>query len=167
VGGKSDGFSRAILVASGVAICMGLASCVYPFDDQAGGGATYTMYQSGYRLQSLPYGYRSETISGNPYYYDNGNYYRRDSSGYVVVEAPRDSRYYDDYRRVRQNREVNSSRNQQIYDRNNPQVRHGEVITRLPSGHRVVTHRGQNYYQVNDRYYIQDRAGYVRVANPY
>lgn len=163
----SIGLSRSIIATTGFALIMGLSSCYFPHESQHGRNSTYTPYQSGYRFQTLPAGYRSETLSGTRYYYDNGNYYRRDSRGYVIVDAPRGSRYNEDYRAVRQGREVNSRRNQRIYDRNNPEVRYGEVITRLPSRHRVVNHRGQRYYQSGDHYYTRDQRGYTLVRNPY
>jgi len=159
--------SGTILAAAGVVLCMSLSSCLFPYDGTVGGGATYSIYQPGHRIQSLPAGYRSEMISGATYYYDNGNYYQRDSRDYVVVDAPRNSRYYDDYRRVRENREVNSRRNQRIYDRNNSPNRYGDVIPRLPHGYRVVNHRGQRYYQAGDQYYVRGQGGYLRVRNPY
>lgn len=166
-GKKSQRHPRWIVAATGAALCLSLSACFFPNDGYVGRGATYTTYQPGYRTQALPAGYRSEVISGSTYYYDNGNYYRRDPRGYVVVDAPRNSRYYGDYGQVRQGREVNSRRNQRIYDRNNALNRDGELIPRLPSGHRVVNHRGQRYYQVDDRYYVRDQSGYVRVRNPY
>jgi len=43
----------------------------------------------------------------------------------------------------------------------------GEVLTRLPHGHRVVNHRGNTYYQVGDRYYRRDNKNYVLVNRPY
>jgi hypothetical protein len=161
------GLSRSIIATTGVALVLGLSSCYFPHEGQVGRHSTYTPYQSGYRLQTLPAGYRSETLSGTRYYYDNGNYYHRDSSGYVIVDAPRGSRYYEDYRAVRQGREVNSRSNQRIYDRNNPEMRYGDIITRLPSRHRVVNHRGQRYYQAGDRFYTRDQRGYTLVRNPY
>ncbi len=164
---KSRVLSGVIIATTGAALLLGLSSCYFPHDGQVGRHSNYTPYQSGYRMQTLPAGYRSETLSGTRYYYDNGNYYRGDSNGYVIVDAPRGSRYHQDYQRVRQGREVNSRSNQRIYDRNNPEVRYGEVITRLPSRHRVVNHRGQRYYQAGDRYYTRDQRGYTLVRNPY
>ena len=164
---KPRGISGAVIATASAALILGLASCDFPHGGHYGGHSTYTPYQSGYRLQTLPAGYRSETLSGNRYYYDNGNYYRRDSNGYVIVDAPRGSRYHEEYRRVRQGREVNSRSNQRIYDRNNPRPRYGEVITRLPSDHRTVNHRGKRYYQSGDHFYTRSTRGYTLVRNPY
>lgn len=93
---------RPILTLTGAALCLSLASCVYPSDDGGHhgghvGSTTYTTYQPGYRITSLPQGYRSESISGRDYYYHNGAYYQRNADGYVVTEAPRQSRYYSEY----------------------------------------------------------------------
>jgi hypothetical protein len=69
----------------------------YRQSPQPGSRTTYTTYQPGYTTTSLPQGYRSETISGRNYYYHNGAYYQRGSNGYIVTEAPRQSRYYSEY----------------------------------------------------------------------
>jgi hypothetical protein len=156
-----------MFVITGVALCMGLASCVVPYDSYGGNTATVTTYRPGYRINSLPGGYRSETISGSTYYYHDGHYYRQASGGYVVVDAPRNSRYHDDY-----------GRRQQIYqpdrlyrespDRHDGRYERGEVITRLPAGYRQVNHRGDTYYQVGDRYYRRQKdRSYVIVSNPF
>jgi hypothetical protein len=163
---KPNGFIRPMFVISGVALCMGLASCLLPYDSQDGGSVSVTRYSPGYRVNSLPGGYRSENISGSTYYYYNGYYYRPVSGGYVVVDAPRTSRYYDDYSRRQRtyqtNREYQESpkRHDGRYDRS-------EVITRLPKGYRVINHRGNEYYQVGDRYYRRQNDTYVIVSSPY
>jgi hypothetical protein len=91
-----------ILALTGAALCLTLASCVAPYGDgYRGSTTTYTTYQPGYRTTSLPSGYRSETISGRNYYYHNGAYYQRNAGGYVVTQAPRQSRYYTEYTRYR------------------------------------------------------------------
>jgi hypothetical protein len=159
--------STILLVTSGLAIGM-LTSCVVPYDSSGGyGSATFTTstYQPGYRLTSLPSGYRSEVIAGNNYYYHNGAYYRRDSNGYIVVDAPRTSRYYSDYD---QRRGSNNYRTTDGYrdhrDQRNDSVR---VITRLPSGYRVVNHGGTEYYQAGDQFYRRQADGYMVVSSPY
>lgn len=164
VAGKSRGFSKPVFAITGVALCMGLASCVGPYDSY--GGGSVTSYQPGYTISSLPDNYRSETISGNTYYYHDGHYYRPDSDGYVVVEAPRSSRYYDDYNRnhqaYRENRDDRGpySRNDQRYDR-------GQFVTRLPDGYREVNHRGDTYYRAGDRFYSRQGRRYVIVSSPF
>jgi|GEM_PF-993610 len=45
-------------------------------------------YNPGYVTRTLPAGYTTRSYRGADYYIANGNYYRRDKRGYVVVEAP-------------------------------------------------------------------------------
>jgi hypothetical protein len=163
---KPLGFIRPMFVIAGVALCMGLSSCVVPYDSHGGSSVSVTRYSPGYRITSLPGGYRSENISGSTYYYHDGYYYRPGSGGYVVVDAPRTSRYYDDYSRRQQT--YQSSRDYRgSSDRHDGQYQRTEVITRLPDGYRVVRHRGNEYYQVGDRYYRRDNNAYVVVSRPY
>jgi hypothetical protein len=164
--GKLRGFSRPMLVIAGVALCMSLVSCVVPYDSHGGGSVSVTRYSPGYRINSLPGGYRSENISGSTYYYHDGYYYRQGSGGYVVVDAPRSSRYYDDYGRRRQSSHSNMEYRESP-DRHDQRYERGEVITRLPGGYREVNHRGNTYYQVGDRYYRRDNDTYVIVSRPY
>lgn len=88
-----------IIAASGAALCLLLTSCIIPVEDTRG-SRVYTTYEPGYRTTSLPSGYRTENISGRTYYYHDGSYYRRDSNGYIITDAPRESRYYSDYDRL-------------------------------------------------------------------
>jgi hypothetical protein len=163
---KPRGFPRPAFVIAGVALSMGLASCVDPYYSQGGGSVSVTSYSPGYRVTSLPGGYRSEIISGSTYYYHDGSYYRRGSGGYVVVNAPRSSRYYDDYSRrhltTQQGRGYRDSSSR--YDR---RYQRGETITRLPDGYREVNHRGVTYYQAGDRYYRRNGETYVITNRPY
>ena len=93
---------RPFLTLTGAALCLSLASCVAPYGGgYQGSSTTYTSYQPGYRTTSLPRGYRSENLGGSTYYYHNGAYYQRNAGGYVVTEAPRQSRYYTEYTRYR------------------------------------------------------------------
>jgi len=48
----------------------------------------YSYYEIGFRLNALPAPYVRIVVSGVPYYYASGVYYRRYSSGYIVVSAP-------------------------------------------------------------------------------
>lgn len=168
--------STILLVTSGLAIGM-LSSCVVPYDSGSGGYGSTTVttssYQPGYRLNRLPSGYRSEVISGNNYYYHDGAYYRRDSNGYIVVDAPRTSRYYSDYDRRRSSNTTyrrsdgdrdDRYRDERYRDQHNDSVR---VITRLPSGYREVTYGGTRYYQAGDQFYRRQSDGYVIVSRPY
>ena len=161
---KPLGFSRPIFVITGLALCIGLGSCIYPSDGY--GGSYSTTYRPGYRVNSLPGGYRSENISGNTYYYHDGYYYRPSSGGYVVVDAPRNSRYYDDYNR-RQRTYQTTTEYRESPDRHDGRYERGEVITRLPDGYRVVNHRGDTYYQAGDRYYRRQGDVYVISTRPY
>lgn len=153
--------SISILLASGLAIGM-LSSCVEPYESQGPTSVTTTYYQPGYRTNALPSGYRSEVISGSNYYYSNGSYYRPDSAGYVVVDAPRTSRYYTEYDRYRESRNDRPPNNYR--DPRNESVR---VITRLPSDYRVVNYGGSQYYQSGDNYYRRQGTGYIVVSRPY
>jgi hypothetical protein len=164
--GKPRAFVRPMFVITGVTLCMSLASCVVPYDSHGGGSVSVTRYSPGYRINSLPGGYRSENISGSTYYYHDGYYYRPGSGGYVVVDAPRTSRYYDDYSRRHQT--YQSGRDYQgSSDRHDGRYDRGEVITRLPEGYRVVNHRGETYYQTGDRYYRRQGETYIIASRPY
>ena len=84
----------------------------------------------------------------------------------MVVDAPRSSRYYDEYSRRQRNYQTNqdyrssSNRDSQRYERT-------QIITRLPDGYREVNHRGQRYYQSGDRYYRRQGDSYIIVSSPY
>ncbi len=158
---------KTVIAFSAIATGLGLTSCVAPYDayGSGGGSTSVTTYSTGQRFNTLPGGYRTETVSGNTYYYHNGHYYNRRSGGYVIVDAPSSSRYYSEYSRYRgQDRNYNGRDDR--YDRNsrNNQTR---VITRLPSGYRTVTHRGQSYYQHQNQYYRRQGSGYVTVTSPF
>jgi hypothetical protein len=107
--GNSQGWHGPLSVISCAALCIGLSSCMYPYEPYGERSVTITRYSPGYTVSSLPGGYYSETIMGRTYYYYDGHYYQRGSVGYVVVDAPRGSRYYDDY--VRRQRNYESRRN--------------------------------------------------------
>ncbi len=146
--------TRAIILsaaAAGAAAFL-LPGCVDPYY----AGTTATVYRPGYVVQSLPSGYRVETISGTRYYYHNDVYYRPQGRGYVVVESPhrharRDYDRRDDHR----------------WDRNRGPRRDVTVIRELPRGYKVVTHRGQRYYRAGDVYYQSRGGGYVVVRSPF
>ncbi|MEP2776197.1 MAG: DUF6515 family protein [Luteolibacter sp.] len=142
---------KPLLLVAGIATSFALSSCVVPYESST----TVRTYDPGYTVTSLPSGYRTEVISGTNYYYYNGNYYRRDSRGYVVVEAPRRSRYYDEYTRYG-NTTVHNHRDGSSH-----------VVDRLPSGYTTVEHRGQRYYRANDRYYRRQGSSYIVVASPF
>lgn len=156
-----------LLLGSSLAIGMTLSSCVVPSDGYGSSTTTVTTYQPGRKINSLPGGYRSETISGTTYYYHDGSYYRRQSDGYVVVEAPRSSRYYSDYER-RYRSDYRDQRGSRYYrDSRDPRNESVRVVTRLPDGYRVVTRGGTQYYQAGDQYYRRDGDRYIVVSQPY
>lgn len=77
-----------------------MVSCVAPSDAYYDAyGTTMPRYLPSHKVHTLPNGYHTEKIGDVTYYYDNGEYFRPHGAGYVVVEAPRSSRYYGDYRR--------------------------------------------------------------------
>ena len=159
---KPQGFLRPKFVIGGMALCMGLASCVVPHDSMGGGSVTVSSYSPGYTVASLPGGYRTERISGSTYYYHDGSYFRQGSGGYVVVDAPRTSRYYTEYSSRQQNRSYSdaSNRRGQLSERSG-------FVNRLPSGYQVVNHSGRTYYRAGDRYYSRQGGGYLVVSSPY
>ena len=114
-----------------------------------------TTYRPGYTVDTLPGGYRSETIAGTNYYYHNGAYYQRRSNNYVVVEAPRRSRYYDEYTSYGNTTVRNYSDGS------------SQVIRELPRGYQTVDYRGEPYYRYQDSYYRRQGSGYVTVASPF
>ena len=101
-------------------------------------------------------------ISGSDYYYHNGAYYRRESNGFVVVDAPRTSRYYTEYDRYRGSQNYRSSNTYR-----DPRDANVGAVTRLPSGYRVVNHGGSQYYQAGENYYRRQGDGYIVVNPPY
>lgn len=154
---------RPIIALTGAAVCLSLASCVDVNDDgyghYAGSSSGYSTYQPGYSITSLPSGYRTETISGRNYYYYNGAYYQRNSNGYVVTEAPRGSRYYNEYSRTRQTVQPSGRTTYTTYQP-------GYKTTSLPSGYRMETISGRNYYYHNGAYYQRNSGGYVVTEAP-
>jgi hypothetical protein len=155
---------RPILALTGAAVCLSLASCVDVLEDgraghYSGAASNYSRYQPGYSLTSLPSGYRTETISGRNYYYHNGAYYQRNSSGYVVTEAPRQSRYYKEYNRSRQTVQPDGRTTYNTY-------RPGYATTTLPSGYRTESISGRKYYYHNGAYYQRSSNGYIVTEAP-
>lgn len=151
---------RPFLALTGAALCLSLISCVVPYGNgYQGSSTTYTTYQPGYRTTSLPQGYRSESISGRNYYYHNGHYYERNSGGYVVIDAPRQSRYYSDYSRFRQGDRHDGRTTVTTY-------RPGYRLSSLPSGYRSENLGGSTYYYHNGAYYQRNAGGYVVTEAP-
>lgn len=136
---KTSVIKPLILGSFGLAIAAMLPSCV---ETTAGYASPHASVSVGYQVRTLPYGYRTEIISGSTYYIHGGNYYVLRPGGRYVVVAPPSRGYV-----------------------------HGShpsgVVTRLPSGYRVVNHRGIRYYQVGNIYYQQRGREYVVVRRPY
>lgn len=136
---KSSVKKLLVLGGFGLAISAMLPSCVATTAGYVGPQASVHV---GYEVRALPYGYRTEVVSGTTYYVHNGSYYRpRPGGRFVVVTAPR-----------------------RVYVQGSHPT---AVITRLPAGYRVVTHRGVRYYQSRNVFYQQRGNGYVIVARPY
>jgi len=134
-----------LALAASLIIGPGLTSCIAPVE--AYGNTTNNYYEPGYRINSLPRGYRTEEIDGRIYFYHEGIYYRREGRGYVVVRAPRDSRYQREHRN---------------HHRNND----GRVIRQLPRQHRSFTYRGVRYFEAGNRYYRRHGEGFIEVRKP-
>jgi len=138
--------SNTMLLCAAIGAGLGLSSCVTPYEGYS--TTSVTTYRPGYTVRSLPSGYRTEVISGRNYYYHNGAYFERRNNSYVVVEAPRSSRYYGDYSR---------------YGRRGG----SQVIRELPRGYTTVEYRGTPYYRYQDRYYRREGSGYIVVESPF
>lgn len=157
---KGTSRSRLLPALAGTALCLSLASCVYPYDDgRYESTSTITTYQPGYRIASLPEGYRRETISGRNYYYHQGSYYQRSSGSYVVIDAPRQSRYYSEYNRSRRVVQPERLTTAATY-------MPGYRIDSLPSGYRSENLGGSTYYYHNGAYYQRHSGGYVVAEAP-
>ncbi len=151
---------KPILALTGAALCLSLTSCVAPYGDgYLGSSTTYTAYQPGYRTTSLPRGYRSETISGRSYYYHNGAYYQQNPGGYIVTDAPRQSRYYSEYNRSRQVLQPRGATTVTTYQP-------GYRLSSLPRGYRSEKIGGSTYYYHNGAYYQRNAGGYVVTQAP-
>lgn len=155
-----------LVSGTALAIAMSLGSCIVPTDGYQGSSTTITTYQPGRRIDSLPGGYRTETISGVSYYYHDGYYYRSDSGGYVVVEPPRTSRYYSDYDRHHHAQHRDMADHRDYRRPGGSQIEEVRTVTRLPDGYRVINRDGVQYYQAGDRYYRREGGGYVIVDRP-
>lgn len=157
---KGTNCTRCLPVLARAALCLSLASCVYPYDDgRYGDPSTITTYQPGYRTTGLPLGYRRETISGHKYYYHDGSYYRLISGSYVVTDAPPQSRYLAEYNRSRQ--AVQPARRTAT-----TAYQPGHRLNRLPNGYRSENLGGSTYYYHNGSYYQRNSGGYVVAEAP-
>lgn len=152
-----------LLLASGLAVGL-LSSCVAPYDHRGSASVSASYYEPGYRVTSLPKGYRSERIGDGEYYYYNGAYFQRHTTGYVVVDAPRTSRYYTEYDRYRVRRTPGYSGPYR-----NPAYSRGRTIDGYPyayRGYRTINYGGGGYHRSEDMEYRRqgpghDAAGYA------
>ena len=143
--------SKSIAAAS-LAVLALIPACVDPYYGGGGGvSTTVTTYRPGYEVDTLPYGYRTETYGGTRYYTVGDTYYQSRGGRYVVVESPRRRVYSDEPRRD--------------YERTSYERR--DYITTLPRGYRMTTIHGNRYYQAGDVYYRPQGSGYVVVREPY
>jgi hypothetical protein len=168
---KSYRHLKPLIIISSLTVGLSLSSCVDPSYQQYGSNYQRSSYNSGYspgyRTTSLPSGYRTEYISGRTYHYHNGQYYQPNSGGYMVVEAPRTSRYYTEYSRYRQPSSTDHRNRDGSYNHTDHRRDGAQIITRLPSGYREINHRGITYYKSGDRYYTRRANGYIVVQRPY
>lgn len=146
-----------------------LTSCVDPYYTGGTTTTTVTHYRPGYVVDTLPGGYRTEVIGGVSYYRHNDVYYRPQGRRYVVVDRPggynRGPNRYDS--RDRYDHRDRYDRGPGRYDPRGPRGGHTTVIRTLPSGARVVTHRGQRYYESRGTYYRPASGGYIIVGSPF
>ncbi|HUF64330.1 MAG TPA: DUF6515 family protein, partial [Verrucomicrobiales bacterium] len=141
--------------------------------------ATVSSYRPGYVVNTLPPYYQTEIIGGVRYYHYDNVYYRPRGNRYIVVAPPRGGRGWAD--RSRYGRPDRYDRRDDRYDRRDDRGdgrydrddrRDGydrgrtTVIRTLPSGARVMTHRGTRYYRAGDTYYLPSGDGYVLVERP-
>lgn len=148
-------YTKTILLTASLGLGLSLSSCVAPYEGAATTSTSVTTYRPGYTVNTLPSGYRTESISGNSYYYHNGAYYQRRNNSYIVVDAPRTSRYYDEYTRYG---------NTTVH---NHQDGSSHVVNELPRGYSTVDYRGEPYYRYQNQYYRRQGSSYVTVANPF
>ena len=148
-------YFKPIIFSAAAGAILTLASCVQPYGPPVATTTSVKSYSPGYSVRSLPNNYRSERIGGANYYYHNGAYYQRRSNDYVVVSAPRKSRYYNEYTNYRRTpaRTVSTTSERRI--------------TRLPRGYETVQYRGEPYYRSQNNYYRRQGSGYITVANPF
>lgn len=144
-----------------LAIALGglMTSCVEPYYEAAATTTTVTHYRPGHVVHTLPPRYQTETIGGVRYYRQGSTYYRPQGSRYVVVEAPRGGRGWN--QRHQDGRHDPRGR----FDR--PGEHYGQVVRSLPRGARAVNHRGTRYYVHGGTYYRPQGRSYVIVRSPF
>ncbi|BDS08235.1 hypothetical protein NT6N_32750 [Oceaniferula spumae] len=132
--------TKLLLLASAAIIPLTLPSC----DPGVYYGGTYgSGYSSGGYVSSLPYGYQTVHVSGNPYYYHNNVWYRRSNGRYIRCSRPHGYRG----------------------SLGGHHSGHGH-ISHLPSGYRSHTIRGSRYYSHGNSWYQRRDGKYYRVSRP-
>ena len=127
-------FLTTVLTALGI---LSLSSCVDP-----------TYYEGGYRssgsaiFTTLPHGYSTIYVSGNPYYYHGSRWYRRSGSHYINCSRPHG------------------------YHGNIGRPHHYSGVSRLPYGYRTTYVGGSRYYNHGSTWYRKSGSRYVSCAKP-
>ena len=130
----NNAFLTTVLTALGI---LSLSSCVDP-----------TYYEGGYRssgsatFTTLPHGYSTIYVSGNPYYYHGSRWYRRSGSHYINCSRPHG------------------------YHGNIGSPHHYSGISRLPYGYRTTYVGGSRYYNHGSTWYRKSGSRYVSCAKP-
>ena len=127
-------FLTTILTALGL---LTLSSCVDPY-----------YYEGGYSSSSsaifttLPHGYTTIYVGGNPYYYHGSRWYRRSGSHYIHCSRPHG------------------------YHGSIGRPHHYSGISRLPYGYRTTYVGGHRYYNHGSTWYRKSGSRYVSCAKP-
>ena len=130
----NNAFLTTALTALGI---LSLSSCVDP-----------TYYEGGYRssgsatFTTLPHGYSTIYVSGNPYYYHGSRWYRRSGSHYINSSRPHG------------------------YHGNIGSPHHYSGVSRLPYGYRTTYVGGSRYYNHGSTWYRKSGSRYVSCAKP-
>ncbi len=130
----NNAFLTTVLTALGI---LSLSSCVDP-----------TYYEGGYRssgsatFTTLPHGYSTIYVSGNPYYYHGSRWYRRSGSHYINCSRPHG------------------------YHGNIGSPHHYSGTSRLPYGYRTTYVGGSRYYNHGSTWYRKSGSRYVSCAKP-
>ena len=130
----NNAFLTTVLTALGI---LSLSSCVDP-----------TYYEGGYKssgsatFTTLPHGYSTIYVSGNPYYYHGSRWYRRSGSHYINCSRPHG------------------------YHGNIGSPHHYSGTSRLPYGYRTTYVGGSRYYNHGSTWYRKSGSRYVSCAKP-
>lgn len=117
-----------------------LSSCVDP--NYYNTGSSGTSYSTSATFTTLPHGYRTIYVSGNPYYYCGSRWYRRSGSHYITCARPYG--YYGTIGRTH----------------------HYQSVSRLPYGYRSTYVGGHRYYTHRNTWYRKSGSRYVTCSKP-